>query len=100
MNQKTDSYFSIAKSVYPNGYIAPSDGYVQASNNASNTGTWLYLSIYNGNDTTVTLASVTYRTLMGPYSSISPIFVKKGMRIVDTSDLNAYVVRFVPLIPK
>lgn len=95
-----DPYVSITKGIYPNGYIAPSDGYVIASNNASNTGTWLYLSIYNGNDTTVMLASVTYRSYMGPYSSISPIFVKKGMRIVDASDLNAYVVRFVPLIPK
>lgn len=99
-NQKMDSYISIAKGTYPNGYIAPSDGYVIASNSASSAGTWLYLSIYNGNDTTVMLASVTYRTYMGPYSSISPIFVKKGMRILDSSDLNAYVVRFVPLIPK
>lgn len=99
-NQKMDSYVSITKGIYPNGYIAPSDGYVIASNSASSAGTWLYLSIYNGNDTTVMLASVTYRTYMGPYSSISPIFVKKGMRILDSSDLNAYVVRFVPLIPK
>ena len=99
-NQKLDSYVSITKDTYPNGYIAPSDGYVIASNSASSAGTWLYLSIYNGNDTTVMLTSATYRTYMGPYSSISPIFVKKGMRILDSSDLNAYAVRFAPLIPK
>lgn len=94
---KLGNFVSIKKSDYPNGYTGPCDGYLQLGNAASSSGTWLYVAIYNGGDSTAKLNCITYRTALSPYTALAPIFVKKGMRIVDTSDLDAYDVRFVPL---